>query len=404
MAGAGTLEVLVTHKGQPVRAECQRVGEGKYTYTFKPTQVGRYEVKATFNGDTIPGSPLIIDVEEDTPTFIRINFSSVEPMNAKGRNWFLLHMSGRKIDRDMLNVVILAPNGENIPARLIQQPDGDYKVEWTPVNPGRHSVDVMFGGQQVQGSPFYIDVFDIHKIRVNNFYHGNVNEKAGFRIDCTQAGQGDQEIRIQSPSGRNLPFEVDEATPLEYNVSYTPQEPGQHRVYISYSGMELNGSPFHQEIFEGALPPAHGDGLHRGEEDKAASFLIDARGMAGEPTVQVDGPNSIAKCSIDPMPDGQYRVTYIPVEVGLFDVMVRWNGKDIPGSPFHPKIVDARKVKVIGGWQHYMDSQERVHLVVGEEKQIPFDTSDAGPGHLRAEVKSPSSFLPVTVDDETKGR
>ena len=44
------------------------------------------------------------------------------------------------------------------------------------------------------------------------------------------------------------------------------------------------------------------------------------------------GPNSIAKCSIDPQPDGQYAVTYIPVEVGMFDVQVKWNGKELPGE------------------------------------------------------------------------
>uniref|UniRef100_A0A0B7AH03 Filamin n=1 Tax=Arion vulgaris TaxID=1028688 RepID=A0A0B7AH03_9EUPU len=51
-----------------------------------------------------------------------------------------------------------------------------------------------------------------------------------------------------------------------------------------------------------------------------------------------------------------------------------------------------------------MDGQERVHLVVGEEKKIPFDISEAGPGHLKAEVKSPSALIPVEVDDAHKGR
>ena len=46
--------------------------------------------------------------------------------------------------------------------------------------PGRHSVDVLFAGQRVKGSPFYIEVFDITKIRVDNFYNGNVGEQAGF--------------------------------------------------------------------------------------------------------------------------------------------------------------------------------------------------------------------------------
>nr|KAG5688121.1 hypothetical protein BaRGS_007580 [Batillaria attramentaria] len=116
------------------------------------------------------------------------------------------------------------------------------------------------------------------------------------------------------------------------------------------------------------------------------------------------GPNSIAKCSIDPQMDGQYAVTYVPVEVGMFDVQVKWNGKEIHGSPFHPKVVCARKVQVVGGWQHYMDAKERVHLVVNEEKQIPFETSEAGPGKMTAEVKSPSGLIPVTVDDSVVGR
>jgi hypothetical protein len=52
------------------------------------------------------------------------------------------------------------------------------------------------------------------------------------------------------------------------------------------------------------------------------------------------------------------------------------------GSPYHPKVIDCRKVRIIGGWQHFMDSNERVNLVVGERKQLPFDISEAGPGLL----------------------
>jgi len=43
-------------------------------------------------------------------------------------------------------------------------------------------------------------------------------------------------------------------------------------------------------------------------------------------------------------------------------------------------VVDPRKVLVIGGWRHFMDSNERVGLVVGEKKQLPFNISEAGPG------------------------
>ncbi|XP_050389012.1 filamin-B isoform X3 [Patella vulgata] len=195
---------------------------------------------------------------------------------------------------------------------------------------------------------------------------------------------------------------------LEGNIGGTPQS-----IPVVLNNLTLNrnsqsshniGSPFTQEIGEGALPSAHGDGLYRGEEDKTAGFTIDSRGFNGEPTVQVDGPNSMAKVSLERQHDGNYYVSYMPVEVGTYDVFIKWNGRDIHGSPFHPKIVDARKVRVVGGWQHYMDPQERVQLTVGEEKRIPFDTSDAGPGQLTTEVKGPSGHVHATIDDAAIGR
>lgn len=46
----------------------------------------------------------------------------------------------------------------------------------------------------------------------------------------------------------------------------------------------------------------------------------------------ITGPNSIAKCNIDPEANGIYTVTYVPVEVGLYDVQVKWNSKEIQGK------------------------------------------------------------------------
>lgn len=67
-----------------------------------------------------------------------------------------------------------------MPSRLNTQPDGTMKVEWTPVVAGRHRVEIYFGGQPIQGSPFYVDVFDIASIRVSRFSQRGVGEPASF--------------------------------------------------------------------------------------------------------------------------------------------------------------------------------------------------------------------------------
>ena len=47
--------------------------------------------------------------------------------------------------------------------------------------------------------------------------------------------------------------------------------------------------------------------------------------------ITVTGPNSIAKTTLE-QKEGRYIVSYVPVEVGVFTLVVTWNGKDIPGA------------------------------------------------------------------------
>ncbi|WAR28213.1 FLNC-like protein [Mya arenaria] len=121
------------------------------------------------------------------------------------------------------------------------------------------------------------------------------------------------------------------------------------------------GCPYTQVIADGGMPTASGSGLFFAEEDKPASFNVDVGRRKGDLRVAVSG------------------------------------------SPYHPKVVDVRKVRIIGGWQHFMDSNERVNLVVGERKQLPFEIAEAGPGVLRAEVKGPSRSIDASVDNHTMG-
>jgi len=44
------------------------------------------------------------------------------------------------------------------------------------------------------------------------------------------------------------------------------------------------------------------------------------------------GPNSIAKSVVEPDSGGRYTVYYTPVEVGLYNISVKWNGKEIEGT------------------------------------------------------------------------
>ena len=48
------------------------------------------------------------------------------------------------------------------------------------------------------------------------------------------------------------------------------------------------------------------------------------------------------------------------------------------GSPFHPKVVHAGKVRCVDGWQSIIDANNQMQLEVNQIKRIELDCIDAG--------------------------
>ena len=76
--------------------------------------------------------------------------------------------------------VYAAPTGELVPAKLVAQADGDYKVEYSSRFTGRHTVEILNNGQAIMGSPFFVEIYDPNKIRVEGMKTGMVNERMEF--------------------------------------------------------------------------------------------------------------------------------------------------------------------------------------------------------------------------------
>ncbi|XP_074658485.1 filamin-A-like isoform X4 [Tubulanus polymorphus] len=400
-AGHGDLKVEITRNGSPVPASVTRDTNGVYKVSFTPNGPGQYLIRVFFNDTEVKGSPFYLNVADATA--VTVQGQGLQTASRSGVASFVIQAPG--INKDDIKVLIKAPNGQQLAARVISIGNGDHRIEYSPIGVGCYIMEIYVAGTAVPGSPYAVDVYDSNAARLvnKNKKEGMVGEMASFEIDCTDAGRAVLEVTVQSPSGRDVPCNVSQNGD-RYNLTYVPQESGDYKIYAKYGGEEIGGSPITQRIDDGVdYITVTGDGLIRAEEDKPAFFRVDTNGRKGELFVQVDGPNSIAKCNIEPEGEGVYGVTYIPVEVGMYDITIRWNGKDIPGTPFHPAVVDVRKVQAVGGWNHIIDANDQIHLRVNDEKIIPLDTSNAGPGRLRAEVAGPTGTLPVTIDDKYNG-
>ena len=70
-----------------------------------------------------------------------------------------------------------------------------------------------------------------------------------FTVDASKTGWGEVAIDVvyDNRSIRRT-FYVEEVGQRIYNVTFTPQEKGKHRVYVYLHGMEVKGSPFSLRI------------------------------------------------------------------------------------------------------------------------------------------------------------
>jgi filamin len=89
--------------------------------------------------------------------------------------------------------------------------------------------------------------------------------------------------------------------------------------------------------------------------------------------------------------------------VGKYKVAIKWNGREIEGSPFHPLISDPRKVRPTGGWDRILDANRCLVCRLNETKNIEFDARQAGPGRLTCKMRGPDGPINCNLNNQSDG-
>ena len=86
------------------------------------------------------------------------------------------------------------------------------------------------------------------------------------------------------------------------------------------------------------------------------------------------------------------------METGIYEIIIRWNGRDVPHSPFKAKITETKQISCVGGWSRFLDENGLLRFIVGEEMSIPLEVGET-PAKIVAELKTPNGMvIPVNVE------
>ncbi len=253
--------------------------------------------------------------------------------------------------------VMLYTPSSRVPLVGTDNGDGSHAFTFTPIQLGVMRLAILFGGQDIPGSPFSKTVETPNDAKNCRAYgpslHPNAVLQTGrpieFCVDTTKAGQGELQVIAQGPRKHNPKILMAEENGT-YTLRIDAPHPGWYQVHVWWSQVHIPNSPFRLKVHHVADPSkvrVYGVGVSREIEIKRPAefhILTKDAGM-GTLTVNVHGVKNAFKVDVLPEDPSDPRTlvgVYHPTEAGSYRVTVQWSGTDVPGSPFSVTVTDKR--------------------------------------------------------------
>ena len=241
-----------------------------------------------------------------------------------------------------LRVVTRGPSEANV--TVSESISGEEEViTFQPSSPGKYTLDVLWGGYHIQGSPFSLH-FKKPKSPVECKGLDLANEVMvigipfRFKLSCKESMEGDIEIYCVPPSAASVKVSSAESPGL-FLCEIIPREPGTHQVSVQLKGTHLSGSPFLVHFRPRGNPKecrVEG-GVEKMQTEPTARFYVDTEG-AGEGKLTAVAIEEVTKermvATVSRLDGGRHMVEFTPGRGLECKLGVLFDGQHIPGSPF----------------------------------------------------------------------
>ncbi|XP_034551768.1 filamin-A isoform X4 [Notolabrus celidotus] len=376
-AGEGLLAVQITDpEGKPKKANIRDNHDGTYLVSYVPDMTGRYTILIKYGGDEIPYSPYRIRaLPTGDASKCTVTGAGVGPTIQIGEQT-VITVDAKAAGKGKVTCSVCTPEGAELDVDVVENEDGTFDIFYTAPQPGEYVICVRFGGEHIPNSPFQVTATD-RPMGMNGL------DVAGLRpfdlvIPFTiQKGEITGEVRM--PSGKVAKPDITDNKDGTVTVKYAPTEAGLHEMDIKYDGIHIPGSPlqFFVDYMNSGNVSAYGPGLIHGTVNKPAVFTVNTKDAGeGGLSLAIEGPSKADISCVDNQ-DGTCSVSYLPVLPGDYSILVKYNDKHIPGSPFSARITGD-------------DSMRMSHLKVGSAADIPLDIGELDFSQLTASLTTPS--------------
>ena len=283
--------------------------------------------------------------------------------------------------------------------------NGSLLASFVPMEAGCHDIIASYGGENIQGSPFQLQVADPAKCQILGEPPPSLQVGVPEEVVVKTRGAGDGKLGCSVDGLESSDGDLVMAASLEdkgedtYSICLEPQRLGQAKVSVKWAGRDIAQTPFTVNVCDASQCSI--SGLGEAEEyvvGKPVSFSVSTSGAGhGKLEVQPRGASALYTPSITSS-GTDHKVSFTPWEVGPHKVEVLWEGANIPGSPVklevHPEL-DVNACSVTGpGLKRGIAGQPNTFKILSPEKGL-LERKDG----LVVTVSSESETVPLEITD-----
>lgn len=382
-AGEGELDVKLTGPdGKVEKVNVKRSPDNKLVFDcdYTPTKEGDHRLSVSFGGDDI--RQFEINVAPPSTSKVTAYGPGLHGGTVGKPNKFRVDTNG---ERGTLGFTIDGPGEAKIECK--DNGDGTADVEWTVPAPGEYALHIMSNGEDIPGSAYCAQIkpknnFDEEEFdkwyksshsaefqqwtKKTTTTRKSSSSTTSKQTTTTTVNTSEERVHkmiaglpstvtikmadvtglsayILAPNGEKT---VCDLKPHEdgsgrLTVGFTATEPGEHLVYLIKNEKQVGGSPFKIQVAskvagDPTKVKVEGDSLAGGKLNETNEFTIDTRaaGSGGRLGVSMQGPCK-PEVSCDPTDvSGVFKVTWTVEEGGKYNLDLRYDGVEIPGSPY----------------------------------------------------------------------
>ncbi|XP_049297957.1 filamin-B isoform X1 [Anopheles funestus] len=337
VSGGGAAELAVSVRGPQGELPVRVTGDihAGFTAEFTPNHVGAHTINVEYNGYPVQGTPFVAKSYDAT----KVAVGSV----SKGTVGRPVQFTVDAGDAGEGNLEItISAKGHNIPTQVHPQGNAKFAVSFVPAEPCEHIINVSFNKMLVPGCPITVIINGgTTGPQVSLGGPGPLHMPNSLVINHAGGRLEDIEVNVEGPSGHSVPAQVLQTADGVFKAEFVPRVVGEHRVSVTVEGQPTVGSPYSAKVYD--VTAIKVKNVNNGTVGKPVVFLVETS-QAGPGNLEVTVNGGRVPTSAQAQGQHTYAISFTPREAQNHTVELRFNGQDVPGSPFTCKVSPAARI------------------------------------------------------------